>query len=281
MAVGRSKLQEASFDAFVSETETPRAPALFIGHGSPMNIVEQNRFTENLRKAGKAIPKPKAILCVSAHWETIGTKVLVTDRPKQIYDFYGFPKELYEVAYKPSGAKATAESTVACVRDRGIVAEATSDWGLDHGTWSVLHHIYPAADVPTFQLSLDRGASVEKHFAIARAISELRDEGVLIIGSGNLVHNLRAIDWDPEASPRPWALKFDEMVRDVLQSGGDRLSQLKRIFSDKAISLAHPSLDHLIPLVYAVGSGIPGGEQKTVSMGIQNGSISMTSFSFS
>ncbi len=280
MAVLNSKPQTGSSEYGKSSVTGSRLPALFIGHGSPMNIVDKNRFTENFRKIGESLPKPKAILCISAHWETHGTKVLASDRPKQIYDFYGFPQELYEVSYKPEGAKGIADSVVPLVQGKGLKAETSSDWGLDHGTWSVLHHLYPAADVPTFQLSLDRGASLESHFEMARAISELRDQGVLVLGSGNIVHNLRAIDWDAEAPARPWAVKFDGMVCDALQGGGDRLAQLKKIFSDKEISMAHPSLDHLLPLVYAAGAGTPGGDANIIALGIQNGSVSMTSFSF-
>ena len=191
---------------------TGRLPALFIGHGSPMNIVEKNRFTENMAKIAASIPRPKAILCVSAHWETNGTKVLAADRPRQIFDFFGFPQELYEVSYKPEGAKAVAESVVPLVAGRG--------------------------------------------------------------------HNLRAIDWNPDAPPQPWAVRFDGMVCDVLQGEGDRLQQVGKIFSDKEISAAHPSLDHLLPLVYAAGAGSEGGEAEIVSLGIQNGSVSMTSLAF-
>ena len=259
---------------------TGRLPALFIGHGSPMNIVEKNRFTENMAKIAASIPRPKAILCVSAHWETNGTKVLAADRPRQIFDFFGFPQELYEVSYKPEGAKAVAESVVPLVAGRGHNVRVAEDWGLDHGTWSVLHHLYPEADVPTFQLSLDRGASLATHFEIARALSDLRDQGVLVLGSGNLVHNLRAIDWNPDAPPQPWAVRFDGMVCDVLQGEGDRLQQVGKIFSDKEISAAHPSLDHLLPLVYAAGAGSEGGEAEIVTLGIQNGSVSMTSLAF-
>lgn len=261
-------------------SQSSRMPAMFIGHGSPMNILEENRFTEKFREIGRSMAKPKAILCISAHWETMGTKVLVTDRPRQIYDFYGFPEELYKIQYRPEGARAVAESVVSLTEKKGLKAQTDSEWGLDHGTWSVLHHLFPAADVPTFQLSLDRQASLEQHFEMARALSELRDHGVLVLGSGNIVHNLRAIDWDADAPPRPWAVKFDSMVCDVVQGGGDRLSQLKKIFSDSQLSMAHPSLDHLLPLVYAAGAGTPTGDAEIISLGIQNGSVSMTSFAF-
>lgn len=256
-------------------------PALFVGHGSPMNVVLDNAFTRSLAAWGARLPRPRAILVVSAHWLTDGTFVSCTERPHTIHDFYGFPEELYAVRYPSPGAPEEADlvtrmvgrAPVACDRDRG----------LDHGAWSVLRHLFPSADVPVFQLSLDYSfhdwhpKPLRYHYELAAELGALRRRGVLVVGSGNLVHNLGRIDWDMDAEPYPWAVAFDERVKACLLSGDhDALLDLRSQGRDA--ELAVPTPDHYLPLAYVLALQEEGEAVTFTHEGIQNASISMRCF---
>jgi len=229
-----------------------KMPVLFIGHGNPMNAIEENSYHKSWQKLGKALPHPQAILCISAHWLTYN-KAMVTamEHPKTIHDFGGFPKKLFEQEYPAPGSPKLAKLTSDIVTSTPI--DLDNSWGLDHGTWSVLLPMYPAADIPVYQLSIDYYKPPTYHYEIGKQLSELRNKGVLIIGSGNLVHNLQQIDWDGGSKVYDWALEFDSKFTDWLTKG-DHQSMLKyRELLGNTATMAHPSNDHLLPLFYTLG----------------------------
>jgi len=248
-------------------------PTLFIGHGNPMNIVTRNRWSQGWAALGAAIPRPKAILAISAHWYLPGTRVTATSLPRTIHDFGGFPQELYEIVYPAPGDPALA------MRVRDMLApvhvELDEQWGLDHGTWSVLHHMFPKSDVPVVQLSIDRRQPASFHYEVGRVLAPLRDEGILLMGSGNLVHNLQLYQWDrPDAPPFGWALSFEEKVRDLLKSGKDSsLVDYGAIGPDALLSV--PTPDHYLPLLYVLGSRKNGEAVSFPVEGFDGGSMSM------
>ncbi len=249
-----------------------RMPAVFFGHGSPMNALEQNRYTEAWRRLGDSVPKPKAILAISAHWYTRGTVVTAMERPRTIHDFDGFPKELYAIQYPASGDPALA----ARVRELLAPVEIRLDdeWGLDHGTWSVLAHVFPKADVPVAQLSIDATRSAQFHYALAARLAPLRDEGVLIVGSGNVVHNLGRIQWSDDAPPYDWAVRFNDKVRGLLAARDhESLIAFETLGTDARLSI--PTPDHYLPLLYVIAQQ---GRGETISFpvdGIEYGSVGM------
>ncbi len=249
-----------------------RMPAVFFGHGSPMNALEHNRYTDTWRRLGESLPKPKAILAISAHWYTRGTAVTAMERPRTIHDFGGFPKELYAVRYPAPGDPALA------ARVRGLLApvEVWLDeaWGLDHGTWSVLAHAFPDADVPVVQLSLDAAQPAQFHYELATQLAPLRDEGVLIVGSGNVVHNLGRIQWTDDAPPYDWAVRFNDKVRDLLTMRNHAaLIAFETLGADARLSV--PTPDHYLPLLYVIAQQ---GQDEAVSFpvdGIEYGAVGM------
>jgi 4,5-DOPA dioxygenase extradiol len=253
-------------------------PIIFIGHGSPMNIVEDNSYTRMLSALGKSLPQPKAILVISAHWLTEGTQVLSVAKPKTIYDFHGFPDELYKVSYPAPGAPELANRIKEIIPN----VKETQDWGLDHGAWAILHHLYPDADIPVTQMSIDRKLSLQGHFELGEKLKALRNEGVLIIGSGNIVHNLRAISWDTEAPAHEWATDFDGLVKEAI--GNSDFEFLMSFRHPKALELfrmAHPTADHYIPLMYVLGGKETKDSVQYPIELMQNASISMRSIIFS
>jgi 4,5-DOPA dioxygenase extradiol len=263
-----------------SKAAPTRAPVLFIGHGSPMNAIQDNRFTRSLQALGKALPRPKAMLVVSAHWMTPGaTGVVVAEHPETIHDFGGFPAALNTMQYPAPGAPSLAREAAALVR--GTRVQTTQDWGLDHGSWTVLHHLYPNADVPVFQLSIDYAKPPAFHHAIGRELSALRDRGVMIIGSGNVVHNLRAtMRGSPESDKagQPWAQAFDDAVAQALQARDDkRLLDYSKL-PGAATAVATP--DHYFPMLYALGAAAPDEAAKTLFSGFHSGTLSMRCFQF-
>jgi len=255
----------------------PLMPLLFVGHGSPMNIVQKNDFTESLRQAGKSLPKPRCILCVSAHWVTDGTFVTAGTHPKQIYDFYGFPDELYAIVYDAQGSAKDAQHIVKLGKD--IPVTPNDSWGIDHGTWAVLHHLYPQADIPVIQLSLDRNKDEAKHYKLAIFLRPLRSEEVLIIGSGNIVHNLGLISWQQFGEePYPWAQRFDEQVTTALVKRDDDLLIRYDSKDSEAGAKSVPTNEHYLPLLYI--AALRGSNEKVeyIHAGFQHRSVSMRSF---
>lgn len=253
----------------------PKLPALFLGHGNPMNAIEETPWSRGWSSMGKGLPAFKAILCISAHWYMRGVYLTGAPVPRLIYDFSGFPPELYRVQYPARSDVALAGRIAALLSAAGTSATLRDDWGLDHGTWSVLLHLRPAADVPVLQLSIDRSVSIEKHLELGRALAPLREEGVLIIGSGNVTHNLmHAMRWDGRERPS-WAVRFDSDVASALEQR-DVPFLIRALDSDSGRQ-AHPSPDHYLPLLYTVGAAEGGiGAQFPVS-GFDLGSLSMRS----
>jgi 4,5-DOPA dioxygenase extradiol len=250
-------------------------PVLFIGHGSPMNIIYKNEYTKSLQKLGTTLPRPVAILVVSAHWLTKGTFVCSAEKPEQIYDFYGFPDELYNVKYHPPGARITAESISNELKTENIQIDAK--WGIDHASWAVLIHMYPKADVPVFEMSLDVLKNEKEHYSLGKKLSYLRRKNILILGSGNIVHNLRQIDFDEKANPFPWAIEFDEYIKDaLLRKDHDRLLRYKEL--SPVSRLAVPTNDHYVPFLYSAALQEENEQIEFVHEGIQNGSMSMRCF---
>jgi 4,5-DOPA dioxygenase extradiol len=250
-----------------------RMPVLFVGHGNPMNAIEDNQFTAAWQEMAIRLPVPAAILCISAHWETEGTLITAMARPRTIHDFYGFPEELYRVRYPAPGAPELAESIRVMLG--GKVSDDTTTWGLDHGVWSVLCRMFPKADLPVVQLSLDRTLSARGHYQLARELQPLRAQGVLIIGSGNIVHNLRMMQWGG-TSPYPWALEFDRIAAQLILDGDHELLIDYPALGKEAL-LAVPTNEHYLPLLYALALRNGGETTGFFAEGIVYGSISMRS----
>jgi 4,5-DOPA dioxygenase extradiol len=251
---------------------TNRMPVLFLGHGSPMNAIENNEFSRAWIALGKTLPSPKAILCISAHWETEGTQVTAMEKPRTIYDFYGFPPELYAMKYPVPGSPEFARHVRDLVGEDRISPDLT--WGLDHGTWSVLSRLFPKADVPVIQLSLDTIKSAQEHYDLGRQLQPLRDEKILIVGSGNIVHNLRVAVFDDTAYD--WAVEFDGKVKQwILDDNHAAIIQYDKQGSQAA--LAVNSAEHYKPLLYALGAKEPGEPVSFFTEKVWGGSISMRS----
>ena len=249
-----------------------KMPALFLGHGSPMNAIEDNEFSRAWVQAGQALPKPNAILCVSAHWETAGTLVTAMDRPKTIYDFYGFPPELYEKKYPAPGSPGLARLTQETVQKAQVRLDQA--WGLDHGVWAVLSRLFPNADVPVVQFSLDRTQAPAFHYALGKELRALRDKGILIIGSGNIVHNLRMMAWQDEAYD--WAIEFDETIQQLILSGDhDSIVHYQNL--GQAARLSVPTNEHYLPLLYVLALQDKGEQVRFFATRVTFGAISMRS----
>jgi 4,5-DOPA dioxygenase extradiol len=224
-------------------------PALFIGHGSPMNAIEETEFSQAWAEVARSLPKPKAVICVSAHWQTAGTRVTAMEQPKTIHDFYGFPSALYDKRYPAPGSPDLARLAQKMMRDSHV--ELDSEWGLDHGAWAVLCRMFPKADVPVVQLSLDEGKAPARHYELGRELRALRKKGVIIIGSGNIVHNLREMAWEDTAYD--WALEFDEKMRELILAGADKaIIDYSKL--GPSARLAVPTPEHYLPLLYVLGA---------------------------
>ena len=250
-------------------------PAVFIGHGSPMNTLESNRYTTAWRDFGASIERPRAILCVSAHWYINATVVTAMKQPRTIHDFYGFPQELFDVEYPAPGSAEVAHEVVDALAPVWCGLD-TDSWGLDHGTWSVLTHLWPSADVPVLQLSIDAQKPIDRHLEIGRALEPLRHKGVLIIGSGNVVHNLGLIDWSNTDGGATWAHVFDDATREVMVNDP---AQLGSVLALPEVSAAVPTPDHFLPLAYIAGIAEAAGvSARTLVDGFTYGSLSMTSY---
>lgn len=251
-------------------------PIIYIGHGSPMNAIEDNPFTESLIKLGKELDKPKAILVISAHWVTQGMYVTESAEPEQIYDFYGFPEELYLIKYKVKGSPSLAKRVCGLFKDNQV--NVSSDWGIDHGAWTVLKYLFPKADVPVIQLSLDYAKNEQEHLLIGEKLNILRQEGVLIIGSGNLVHNLNLISGEKNDEPFVWAKKFDEETKKNLLTD-NRFALANYDGLEKEIKeMSVPTNEHYLPMLYIVALRQKNEILKFIYEGFDYKAISMRSF---
>jgi 4,5-DOPA dioxygenase extradiol len=250
--------------------DTEPMPVLFLGHGSPMNALQENPFTRSLADLAQSIPRPSAVLVVSAPWLTPAeTRVLCASEPRTIHDFWGFPEELYEVEYPARGEPRVGEAIAALTG-----ASTDTEWGYDHASWTLLRHMYPAADVPVLEVSLDTSASPLEHLELARRLTPLRSRGVLVLGSGNIVHNLRAIDWDHPSGAYDWAVAFDEWARERISAGDvDALAEYESL-GDIA-RRAVPTNDHYLPLLYAVALREQDDSVSFPYEGMEMGSLSM------
>jgi 4,5-DOPA dioxygenase extradiol len=248
-------------------------PAIFFGHGNPMNAVQTNAFTEGWRKFGERTPKPRAILSISAHWFVSGTRVTANHAPRTIHDFGGFPRELYQVQYPAQGDPNLARRVQSLVAPVPVLLDES--WGLDHGTWSVLKHVYPEADVPIVQLSIDERQPPQFHFELGKKLAPLRAEGVLIVGSGNLVHNLHTYAWGRHVTePYDWAVRFETEARRYLVSGNHQpLVDYEALGKDALLAI--PTPEHYLPLLYVVGARQRGDDVSFPVQGVDGGSISM------
>ena len=253
---------------------TGRMPVLFLGHGSPMNAIELNEFSKGWRNIGETLPVPKAVLCISAHWETRGTYVTAMERPRTIHDFGGFPQALYDVQYPAPGSPDLAESVRDQITDVQIGLDES--WGLDHGAWSVIKHLFPEAEIPVVQLSLDYSQSPQYHYQLAGELASLRDKGVLIVGSGNIVHNLRTIDWNNPEGGYDWATETDVKVRKLIVDR-DHQSLIDYKKGGRAFDQSIPTPEHFLPLLYTLG--LQGKNEEVMLFNTKTimGSISMTS----
>jgi 4,5-DOPA dioxygenase extradiol len=253
-----------------------KIPAVFIGHGSPMNAIEDNEFTQNWRGLSKRIPRPEAILAVSAHWYTKGTKILNEMKPKTIHDMYGFPRELYEINYDSPGSPELAAKVKNLIKRESVY---DNSWGIDHGTWSVLVHMYPERDIPVIQLSIDATASPEEHYQIGKELKELREQGVLLLASGNIVHNLGAVDFSMENEGYEWAYEFDNLIkRDIINKNFNSVINYKTL--GKTAGMAVPTPDHFYPILYILGSAYEEDKISVYNDKCVLGSLSMTSYLF-
>ena len=250
-------------------------PVLFVGHGNPMNAIEDNEFSRGWRTVGKELPAPRAILCISAHWETSGTFVTAVEKPRTIHDFFGFPDELFAVQYPASGSPALAQQTKEVVRKAAV--ELDTKWGLDHGCWSVVKHMYPNADVPIIELSLDFTKPARWHYELANDLSILREKGILIIGSGNMVHNLRMVNWEDPGGAYDWAAEANERFK-AFVAGDDHKSLIQYDSLGRAASLSIPTPEHFLPMLYVLGLKKENEGVRFFNDRLLMGSISMTSF---
>lgn len=252
---------------------TKPMPIIFFGHGNPMNALNDNNYTREWARSLEWLPcKPQAIVCISAHWETEGTRITSGNAiQKTIHDMYGFPPDLYAIRYSPSGD----EKLVKRIRELLPDAQPDNSWGLDHGTWCILRHIFPNADVPVIQLSIDMKKNLQQHFALAQKLSPLRNENILIIGSGNIVHNIRRMDWSKEGSGYPWAIEFNNTIKEAISNRNYQLiMNYKQINGGKE---SVPTEEHFIPLIYVLALQKSDESAKFFTDSLDLGSFSMTS----
>lgn len=250
-----------------------KMPVIFIGHGSPMNAIEDNQYTKGWEKIAAQLPRPEGILAISAHWFTKGTRIMDEEHPKMIYDMYGFPKELYEVKYDAPGSPKLAHDTGAMLT-KG--AQVDNSWGFDHGTWSLLCRMFPKADIPVYQLSIDYKADPEDHLRMGKELRALRDQGVLIMGSGNVVHNLSKVDWSMVGG-YSWAEEFDGYVKErILRGHFNGVVEYHR--AGEAARLSFQTPEHYYPLLYVLGAATDADEVRVFNDSCTMGSLSMTSY---
>lgn len=255
---------------------TPTMPVLFMGHGSPMNAIEENSFVQEMREVAKKIPTPKLILCISAHWETLGTKVTAMEKPPTIHDFGGFPKALFDVQYPAPGSREWATYIKDLVQATPVRLD--EDWGLDHGAWSVIKHLYPEANIPVIELSLDYRKSAKEHYELAKDLQSLRNKGVLILGSGNNVHNLRAIEWRRinDYFAFDWAIEANEKMKEfMVKHEHEKLINFSA--QGMAFQLSIPTPEHYLPMLYALSLQNENDQLSFFNDAPVGGSLFMTS----
>lgn len=255
-----------------SKSGRPRMPVMFVGHGNPMHAISDNEFSRGWQRMAGGLA-PKAIVCISAHWETRGTRVTMAPKPKTIHDFGGFPPELHAVQYPAPGAPDLGNNIINTVKGHTVAED--HEWGLDHGAWSVIRHMFPKADVPAIQLSLDRNMAFGAHYELGQELAFLRRQGVLVIGSGNIVHNLRRAKWDSN-EPYDWALEFDELSRKLILDG-NHAALIKGGKLNSAANLSIPTPEHFLPLLYVLALKKKGEEVSFFNERIDMGSMSMRS----
>jgi 4,5-DOPA dioxygenase extradiol len=256
-------------------------PVLFLGHGSPMNAIEENTFVKGFREIAGTFPKPNAIICISAHWFTKGTFVTAMDHPKTIHDFGGFPDALFNVQYPAPGSPELAKKTQEVINQTNVTADF--DWGLDHGTWSVVKHLYPKADVPVIQLSIDYTKPAQYHYELAAQLKVLRNKGVLIIGSGNIIHNLGLVDFRNINKPNygfDWAIEAHSKINGYLREKNYQ-PLIDYAKQGKAFQLAIPTAEHYLPMIYTLGLQVKGDKMMLFNDELMAGSLSMTSIKLS
>lgn len=258
-------------DVLKEEKKTNKMPTLFIGHGNPMYAISENKFKKAWHDLGEKLTVPSAVLCISAHWLTNGTSVTMVEKPKTIHDFGGFPKELFDVQYPAPGSVEYAKLTINSIKSTKVNEDF--EWGLDHGAWSVLMNMYPKANIPVFQMSIDYSKPPIYHFNLAKELALLRNKGVLIVASGNVVHNLGKIKWGENEKPYDWAIEFDNLVKQSIENNNSTpLIEYQKLGA--IASLAHPTNDHYLPLMYTLGL-----RDKTDSFEFFNDSMDMGSMS--
>ncbi len=258
-------------------SKTEKMPVLFLGHGSPMNAITENEFTKGWKDAGKSIQRPNAILCISAHWETRGTFVTAMEKPKTIHDFGGFPQELFDVEYPAPGSPELAQETKNTITTTQVGLDDT--WGLDHGAWSVIKHLYPNADVPVIQMSIDYNQTPQYHYELSKQLASLRSKGVLIIGSGNMVHNLGLVAWDKMNTSDfafDWAAEASTKMKKYI-TDGDYQSLINYKAQGKPFQLAIPTPEHYLPLLYALALKEDNDSVSLFNDKAVAGSLTMTS----
>ena len=251
-------------------------PVVFVGHGTPMNAIEDNEYTKGWKEISAAIPKPDAILAISAHWYTEGTRLLTTDHPKTIHDFYGFPKELFDIEYSAPGAPNLAHRTMELA---GGAAFSDNTWGIDHGTWSVLRRMYPDADIPVCQMSIDQNLSPKESYQLGEKLKSLREKNILIFGSGNVVHNLGRVDFEAQGG-FDWANEFDEYVKSSIEAK-DFERVINYTKAGSCANYAFPTPEHFYPLLYVLGACDEKDKVTVYNNSCTMGSLSMTSYLFS
>lgn len=256
-------------------TTPNKMPVLFVGHGNPMNAIEENEFTKAWNKIGSTIPKPKSIICISAHWETRGTQITAMSLPPTIHDFGGFPRQLYEVQYPAQGNPLLAAEIKNEIHQTDISLDL-SNWGLDHGTWSVMKHLFPKADIPVLQMSINQNKSPNEHYELSKELAFLRSKGILIIGSGNTVHNLRLVDWQNVNAAHSWAIEANDSIKTLIETGNHKaLIDFRK--QGNAYDLAIPTAEHYLPLLYTLALQEQNDEITFFNDKLIMGSLSMTS----
>ncbi len=253
-----------------------KMPMMFVGHGSPMNAVEDNRYTRSWREMAEKIPKPVSIVSISAHWYTKGTKIMNEENPKTIYDLYGFPKELYKILYNAPGSPELAGHAKSLISKQSVF---DNSWGIDHGTWSVLVHMYPERDIPVFQISIDASAPPEVHYQTGKELKSLRQQGVLLFGTGNIVHNLRMVDWGIKDKGFDWAYKFDDYIKENIENRNHE-NVINYLRLGETAKLAVPAPDHFNPILYILGAIDKEDNILIYNNSCMMGSLSMTSYLF-